>query len=108
MHRRLASQWRPGDLTAAIGYDFVHIHVELRTAACHPHVQREHVVMLPCENFVASLRDQFVLLLAESLAVMVCCCCGLLQGGIGGDHLARNEILADTEMFQPALPFTPP
>src|SRR5882724_1975443 len=68
MNRSLAAEWCARELAAAVGDHFVHIHVELSAAAGHPHMQRKHVVMLTVQNFVASLYDQLVLLIAETLA----------------------------------------
>src|SRR5215470_18558517 len=108
VHWRLASQWRSGNLAAAVGDDFVHVHVELSPTACHPHVQRKHVVMLAGQNFVASLRDQLVLLIAQSFAGMVCFRSSFLQNGIGRDHLPRDQVLADAEMFERTLSLRAP
>ncbi len=66
-------------------------------------MQGEHVVVLAGEDFVAGLDDQLVLLVAEPLAGMVCRSSGLLQDGIGGDHLARNQVLADAEVLERPL-----
>ena len=103
MNRRLAAERRAGELAAAVGDHFVHVHVELRAAAGHPHVQREHVVVLAGEDLVADLNDQLVRLVVEPLAGMVGVGGGFLQDGIGGDHLARDQILADAEMLERAL-----
>src|SRR5262249_49571622 len=108
MHWRLASQWCPGELAAAVGDDFVHVHIELSATACHPHVQRKHVVMLTGQNFVASLRDQFVLLIAQPLAGTVCFRSSFLHNGIGSDHLPRDQVLADAEMFERTLSLRAP
>ena len=66
-------------------------------------MQRKHVVMLAGEDFVAGLNDQFVSLIVEPLAGVVRGGGGLLQDGVGGDHLAGNQILADAEMLERAL-----
>jgi hypothetical protein len=58
MNRRLAAERGARELAAAIGNYFVDVHVELSAAPCHPHMQREHFVMLPCQNLVAGLYDQ--------------------------------------------------
>src|SRR5258708_16297083 len=108
VHRRRASERRARELAAAVGDHLVHVHIELGAAARHPHMQREHVFMLSGEDFVASLNDQLVLLIAEPLAGMVCCGSGLLQGGIGGDQLTRNEVLADAEMLEGTLGLSTP
>src|SRR5262249_11676774 len=60
------------------------------------------------EDFVASLSDQSVPLIVESLAGIVGCGCGLLQNGIGSDHLARHQILADAEMLERTLRLSTP
>ena len=90
VNRRLAAEWRARELTATVGYHFVHVHVELGSAARHPNMQREHVVMLAGEDFVASLNDQFITLIVEPLAGVVRGGSGFLQGGVGGDHFAGN------------------
>jgi hypothetical protein len=100
MNRRLAAQRCAGKLAAAVGDHLVDVHVELRATAGHPHVQREHVMVLAGEDFVAGTLDQREGLLIEALVGVIGDRRGLLQRGIGGDHLARDEILADTEMFQ--------
>src|SRR5262245_42484875 len=64
--------------------------------------------MLSGEDFVAGSNDQLVLMLLEPLAGMVCLGSGFLQDGIGGDHLARNQIFADAEMLQRALGLSTP
>ena len=79
VHRCLASEWRAGELAAAIGDHLVHVHIELGAATRHPHMQREHVVILAGEDFVASLNDQFVTLVVQPLAVVVGGSCRLLQ-----------------------------
>ena len=75
---RLAPERRARDLAAAVRNHFIHVHVELRAASRHPHMQGKHVVMLARENFVADLDDQLVALIVESLIGMV---------GIGGGFL---------------------
>src|SRR5262245_32085538 len=59
--------------------------------------------MLTRQYFVAGLDDQFVMLIVEPLAGMVRGGRGLLQDRVGGDHLARNQILADAEVLERAL-----
>src|SRR5260370_25418589 len=82
--------------------------MELGAVAGHPHVQRKHVMMLACDNFVANLGDQFVLLVAKPLTGMIGFGSGLLQYGISGDHLTRNQIVADVEMLERALGLSAP
>jgi hypothetical protein len=100
MNRRFARQRCARKLTAAVGDHFVDVHVELSAATRHPYVQRKHVVMLASEYLVTGGYDQLVPLFVEPLARMVRVCGGFLQNGVGGDHLARNQVLADTEMFK--------
>ena len=90
-------------MAAAIGNHLVDIHVELCAAAGHPDMQREHVGMLAGKNLVADLHDQLVHRVVQPPARMVRVGRPLLQGGVGGDHLPRDQILADAEMFQRAL-----
>src|SRR5262245_55698062 len=100
MDRRLAAEGCPRELAAAVGDDLVHVHVELRAAAGHPHVQRKHVVMLAREDLVARLNDEFVSLVVETLAGVVGCGRGLFQDRVGGDHLTPDQILPDPAMFE--------
>ena len=108
MNRRFARQRRAGKLAAAVGDDFVDVHVELRAAAGHPHMQREHVMMLAGQNLVADLHDQLVALVIEPLAGVVRVSGGFLQNGVRRNHLARNQILADAEVFKRALGLSAP
>jgi hypothetical protein len=81
----------------------VHVHVELGAAAGHPHMQREHVLVLAGEDFVASPNDQRVGFVLQAAGGVVRRGGGALEGGIGGDHLARDQILPDAEVLQRAL-----
>jgi hypothetical protein len=67
---------------------FVYVHVELRAAACHPHMQGEHVLVLTREDFVADLNDQFMALIVEPLASMISIGGAFLQDGVRANHLA--------------------
>src|SRR5262249_58206984 len=102
------SEWRARKLAATVGDHLVHVHVELGSTARHPHMQREHVVMLAGKDFVAGLNDQFVLLITESASSMVRMRRRLLQDRIGGNHLTRNQIFADAEMLQRRLGLSTP
>jgi hypothetical protein len=62
MHGRFAAERRAGQLAAAIRDHLVHVHVELRAASRHPHMQREHVGVRSGEDFVARLGDEAELL----------------------------------------------
>ena len=59
--------------------------------------------MLAGEDLVAGLHDQGVRPVIETLSLMVRDGRGLLQNRVGRDHLARDQILADTEVLQRAL-----
>ena len=65
-------------------------------------------MMLSGEDFVASLNDQLVLQIFEPLAGIICRGRRLLQNGVGGDHLARNQVLPDAEMLERALRLSAP
>jgi hypothetical protein len=54
-------------------------------------------------DFIAGLNDQIVPLIVEPLVVMVGDGGGFLLRRIGRDHLARDEILANAEMFKRTL-----
>ena len=66
MDRRFAAERRASELAAAVRDDLVDVHVELRAAAGHPDMQREHVVMLPGQDLVADLDDQPVGLVSQT------------------------------------------
>jgi hypothetical protein len=66
-------------------------------------MKREHVVVLAGEDFVAGLDDEFELFVAKALAIVVRGGGGFFENRVGGDHLARDEIRADAEMFELAL-----
>jgi hypothetical protein len=63
-------------------------------------MQGKHVVVLATEDFVAGPNDQFVSLIVKSLAGVVRCGGGFLQDGVGRDHFAGNQVLADTEVLE--------
>src|SRR5712664_1542643 len=108
MNRRLAPERRAGELAAAVGDHFVDVHVELSAAARHPDMQGKHVVVLAGEDFVASLDDQFITPIVEPLACAVRGGGGFLQGGVGGDHFAGNQIPANAEVLERALCLSAP
>ena len=60
MDRGLAAQRRASKLAAAIGDHLIDVHIELRAASRHPHIQREHVMMPAGRNLVAGLLDQLL------------------------------------------------
>src|SRR5262249_51651879 len=103
-----APEWRTGDLTASVGDHLVYVHVELGAAAGHPHMQREHVMMLPGEDLVTSLSNKVVLLIAQPLSGMVSRRSAFLQSGVSRNHLTRNQVFADAKMFQRALSLSAP
>ena len=100
VNRRLAAELCTGELTAPVRDDLVHVHVELRAAAGHPDVQREHVVMAAGEDLVARLNDELVGPGVESPARVVRVRGRLLQRCVRGDHLARDQVLPDAEVLQ--------
>src|SRR5262245_41011620 len=108
MNGILAPEWRAGKFAAAVRDHLVDVHIELRAASSHPDMEREHVMMLAGEDFVAGFNNQLVLLIAEPLASMICDRRRLLQNGIRGDHLARHQVLADAEVLERALSLRPP
>jgi hypothetical protein len=103
VNRRLAPQLCAGNLAASVRNHLVYIHVELRSAARHPYMQRKHVVVLPCENFVADLNDQIMALLVEAFSREIGVCGSFFQNGIGRDHFAGDQVLSYAEMFERAL-----
>src|SRR5262249_26310640 len=83
-------------------------HVELGAAACHPNMQGKHVVVVPGEDFIARLNDQSIALIVEPIASMIGGGGCFLQNGIGSNHFARHQILADAEMLKRALSLSAP
>src|ERR1700747_2577613 len=67
----VAANRRARERTAAVGNHFIYVHIELRTAAGHPHVQGEHVLMLTGEDFVADLNNESVSFVFQSSICMV-------------------------------------
>src|SRR6516162_3888532 len=62
----------------------------------HTHAAK-HVVVLPGQDLVAGLHDQPLSRVVEPPAYMVGVGRCLFQGCIGGDHLPRDEVLADAD-----------
>jgi hypothetical protein len=60
-------------------------------------------MMLAGQDLVADLDDQPVRLVIEPLAIMVGVGRRLLQDGVGSDHLARDEVLADAKVLERPL-----
>src|SRR5882672_5306275 len=108
MHRRVASKGRASELATPVGDHFVDVHVELGAAAGHPDMQGKHVVMLAGQDLVTGLNNQVIALIVKPLAVAVRDGGGFLQGGVSRDHLARNQVLADAEMFEGTLGLSAP
>src|SRR5882762_7808355 len=108
MHRRVASKGRASELATPVGDHFVDVHVELGAAAGHPDMQGKHVVMLAGQDLVTGLSNQVRALIVKPLAVAVRDGGGFLQGGVSSDHLARNQVLADAEMFKGTLGLSAP
>src|SRR3984893_7908183 len=66
-------------------------------------MQREHIVVLPSQDLVAGLQDQPGHQVVEPPTRMIGVGRRLFQYCIGGDHLPRDQVLADAEMLQRAL-----
>jgi hypothetical protein len=65
-------------------------------------------MMLPGEYLVTDLNDQLVALFIQPPARMVGVGGSFLQNGVRGNHLARNEVLADAEVLKRALGLSAP
>jgi hypothetical protein len=85
-----AAKRRSCKLAATVGDHLVDVHVELSSAARHPNVQGKHIVVPASEDLVARLHDQFVTLIVEAFAGVVCDGSGLLQSRVGGYHFSGN------------------
>src|SRR5260370_3470818 len=97
MNRPLAAERCASELAASVCDDLVDVHVELRSAAGHPDVERKHLMVRAGKKLVANARDQFVGLVAEPTSGVVCGCRRPLQDGIGAAHLTRNHITTQPE-----------
>src|SRR5262249_34807686 len=64
--------------------------------------------MLPSQDLVTRLQNQFVALVVEALARVVRLRRSLLQNRVGSDHLARHQVRTDAEVFQRALRLSAP
>jgi hypothetical protein len=62
-------------------------------------MQRKHLVMLPGENLVARLDNQSLALVVELPCGSVRGSSGFLQDRVCGDHLSRDQVLADAEVL---------
>ena len=100
MNRRLAAESCTGELAGAVREHLVDVHVELGAAAGHPDMEGEHVVMLAGEDLVGDLHDQVVGFVVEALAGVVNVRGGFFQDCVRRDHLPRDEVLPDAEMFE--------
>src|SRR5258708_26689001 len=103
MNRPLAAERCASELAASVCDDLVDVHVELRSAAGHPDVERKHLMVRAGKKLVANARDQFVGLVAEPTSGVVFGCRRPLQDGIAADHLARNQIMPDAEVLERPL-----
>src|SRR5262245_11871911 len=108
MNGRVTSERCPGQLAASVRVHLVHVHVELRAAAGHPDMQWEHIVVLTSQDLVTHLDDQPETLIVEPLTVMIGNGSRLLQSRISVDHLAWDQIMTDTEMFERPLSLSTP
>jgi hypothetical protein len=94
-----ASKGSSCELTAAIGDDFVYVHIELSAAARHPYVQRKHVVIEARQDFIAGGNDEVAGLPVQAAAFMIGEGGGFFQNGVGGYHFPGHKVGADTEIF---------
>jgi len=104
----LAAERQALDLGAAIRNHLVDVHVELRAAAAHPHMQGEHVAMAADEDLVADLGNQPMLLVPQAPLVVIGLRRRPLHDRVGGNHLARHEIAADVEVLDRAMRLSAP
>src|SRR5262245_19969334 len=108
MNRRVTAERSACQLAASVGNHLVHVHVELGAAASHPDMQGEHIVVLASQDLVTNLDDQPETLIVEPLTVMIGNGSRLLQSRISVDHLAWDQIMTDTEMFERPLSLSTP
>jgi hypothetical protein len=60
----------------------------------------EHISVASCEDFIASVNDEFVVLIVETATGMIGMRGSFLQDRECRDHLARDQIFPDAEMFK--------
>ncbi len=95
----LATERLADDLTAAIRDHLVDVHVELRSTARHPDMQRKHVVMLAGEDLIAHLCNQRVESIVETFAGVIGIGRCLLEERISRDHFPWHQVAANAEML---------
>src|SRR6516164_145455 len=71
-------------------------------------MQREHVVVLTCQDFIAGLDDQFISGVVQPSARTVGGRGALLQDRIARDHFAGDQIRADGKMLKRTLGLSAP
>ena len=108
MDRLMTAERLAGDLRAAVGDHLVDVHIELGAAASHPDMQRELVLVLAVQDFVADTDNQVFLGIAKPARLVVDQSGRLFDDRVGGDHLAGHEVVADTEMLEGPLRLSPP
>src|ERR1700741_2530650 len=108
MNWGFAPERRPGKLATTVGDHLVNVHIELRAAASHPHVQWKHLLMTAGEDLVTGLHNKPVLQVVKPFTRMVCIGRGFLQCGVGRNHFARDQIFADAEMLERTLRLSAP
>src|ERR1700750_3010639 len=67
----LAAERCACELAATVRNDLVDVHVELGAAPGHPHMQREHILMVAAEDLVTSSRDQHVDFTRQSTTLQI-------------------------------------
>lgn len=65
MNGNLTTNRCAGKLAAPVGNDFIHVHVELRSASSHPNMKRKHVRIFAGDDLVTSLNDESMLPVVE-------------------------------------------
>jgi hypothetical protein len=108
VNRRFAPQGRTGELATTVGDHLIHIHIELRATARHPHMERKHILVLTSEDFITGLDNQMKRLIRKATTLMVCDCRRFFNHSVGSDHLLRHQIPADTEIFKGTLGLSAP
>ena len=103
VHRRLASQRRACQLRTSLRDHFIHVHVELRSAAGHPDMQRKIIFVEAVEDLIAGLNNKSMRLVRQASSRVVHAGRRLLERCVRRDHLPRNEVLADAKVFERSL-----
>ena len=97
-----------GDLVAAVGYDFVEIHVSVRTAAGLPYRKRKIGVVLARRKLVADAHYQTRAFFIQNAKFQIGFGARLFDDGERAQYFARHFFFPYLKIFQAALRLSAP